>query len=571
MKNSDQFASALAGYHENPDHSGIFDSPFWSMIIDEICESVRNTGTIDSLLKTDSFFIDFGICKELHPDPQSVLKFIEDTPIKNSPLPLLSFSRWLSDQISKIKQCDKRDLVVKELRINQIHASKLNREVNSSQNQRNEKILLLKHESTSPNVQSDCQSLLNDLQLFDEMLLESFRVKKAISKGTFFSVEQKRENAQRENRISKISEHFRTFLDSFQFNETITEIKQVSNSIAEILQKIAEVEQILEKNQKDLEAITKQQAELSPIELENGIRTEIEHIRDLTRLAAKRLHIENSPILIPEKEFFSYKKIIECLDRILEFDPKIFKNDRVALFGKPQVILIPGSGNALYDWKGNIILVPITYTGNNPITSISAAMIEYRLDTDEDKVILNSFSQLPETKTIRSSLQLKSQLTKDYAIWMTSEYSGYRVLPKNVKEWFEHEIGPNKNEIFIPPAYQPYYFSAAEFNKTVKSFDEKINLKGTENADSDDLWICSILYYIQGKYQQAYDLLAILTTRDIANPMIYYNLGQVASKLYFRSNAIKGFSEFINRLPQCWWTRVAGEHLRNIQSSGSGI
>ncbi len=569
MKYSDQFTNTLTSYHENPEHSGVFDSPFWSMIIEEICESVRSTGTIESLLKTDSCFFDFGICKELHPDPQSVLKFIEDAPIKNSPLPLLSFSKWLSDQISKIKQCDKRDLVIKELRINQIQASKLNREMNSLLNQRNEKILLLKNESASPNVQSDFQRLINDLQLFDEMLLESFRVKKAISKGTFFSVEQKRENAQRENCMSKISEHFRTFLDSFQFTDTISEIKQVSNLISETLQKIVEIEQILEKNQADLEIITKQQAELSPIELENGIRTEIEHIRDLTRLAAKRLHIENSPLLIPEKKFFTYAKIIKCLDRVLEFDPKIFKNDRVAIFGKPQVILIPGSGNALYDWKNNIILVPLTYIGDNPIVSISAGMIEYRLDTDEDKVILNSYSQLPETKTIRSSLQLKSQLTKDYTIWMTSEYLGYRVLPKSVKEWFEHEIGPNKNEIFIPPAYQPYYFSAAEFNKLIKSLDEKINSKGAENADSHDLWIGSILYYIQGKYQQAYDLLLILLKRDLDNPMFYYNLGQVASKLYFRVIAIKGYSEFINRLPQCWWTRVAGDHLRNIQSSGS--
>ena len=29
---------------------------------------------------------------------------------------------------------------------------------------------------------------------------------------------------------------------------------------------------------------------------------------------------------------------------------------------------------------------------------------------------------------------------------MTSEYKGFRILSKDIKEWFEREIGPSKNE-----------------------------------------------------------------------------------------------------------------------------
>ena len=567
MNYSELFTKALTAYQETPDQTGVFDSPFWAMIIENVCEHVRSEGSIDAFLRDFGSFFNYGICKEISADPQSQIQCIEDSAPKNSPLSFCTFSLWLKDQIDKIRQSDKRDTLIKEFRTNQIQLSKNLREVQSLRNQRSAKLVQLIESSLSPNAQTDLKVLLDELTIIDESQLDSIRLKKAISKGTFFSVEQKRENAQHENRLSKASDKLKAFLDCYPPNEMVTEIRQFTSALSEMLQKIADLEQVLEKNQIDIESLEKKQAELSPIEFENKVREELEHIRDLTRLSAKRMHLENCPILVPGKSFLSYSKIIECLNRILEFDPRIFKNDRAAFLGKPQVVLVPGCGNALYDWKNNSIVIPLTCASENPMASISSGMIEYRLDADEEKLLLNSYHQLPETKTIRSTVQLKTQLAKDYTTWMTSEYMGYRVLPKSVKEWFEREIGPNKNEIFIPQAYQPFNFSGNEFNKLTKTIDERICEKGPEEAQTHDLWIGSILFHLQGNDQRAYDLMLVLLKRDITDPMVFYNFGQIASKLYARSNAIKGFSEFISRIPQCWWTRVAGDHLRNIQSS----
>jgi hypothetical protein len=286
MNYSDQFTKALETFRESPDHAGVFDSPFWSMIVDTVCESVRTSGNIDSFIKENSAFLDYGICKELHAEPEKSVLSIEDAPAKESPLPLLTFSKWLSEQINKIKQCDKKDILVKELRLNQIALSKYNREVVVLGEQRNAKLLQLTESSSSPNAQSDYKKILAELESLDLSQLESFRIKKAISKGTFFSVEQKRENAQRENRLTKSCEAVRTFLECFPASEIITEIRQLSQNITDTFHKIIEVEQVIEKNQADLGVLEKQQAELSPLELENKIREEIEHIRDLTRLTA---------------------------------------------------------------------------------------------------------------------------------------------------------------------------------------------------------------------------------------------------------------------------------------------
>lgn len=569
MKYTDLFEKAINLNSTSPDQGGAFDSPFWSMLIDEVCNHIREKSDIEAFLKANSDFVNFGLCNELHKQPDTIRDSIADTQIQNSPLVLFTFSQWLSGSILKIKQCDKKDLMIRDQRIQQIQLSKLQKEMDSLKEQRKAKLLRLTAGSSFPNPTQDFAKWLTEVEKADELQLESIRTKRLISRGVFFSVDQKREHANHENQLHKLLDNFRKFLDSSVEHEIATEIKNISLKIAELLNKIIDTEQIIEKLKTEIEAIEKVQSEVSPLELQHKVREEIEHIRDLTRLSAKRMHLENCPVLIPEKKYLTYKKIIECLDRIVEFDPKIFKNDRVNLFGKPAAVMVPGNGNAIYDWKNNLIIIPLLFSGDNPMSSIASGFIEYRLDTDEDKVMLDSYSHLPEMKNIRSSLQIKQQITKDYTTWMTSEYSGYRVLSKHVRDWFEHEIGPGKNEIFIPHTCQPFNFNKDEFKKKLHSIDEKIKVKTLENADCVDLWIGSVLFYIQGDFERAYDYLSALLKRDTTNRMALYNFGYIASKLYHKSEAIKGYTDFINTTNQNWWTRVASEHLRNLQGSGS--
>lgn len=567
MEYNELFNKALAAFQTEPEKPGVFDSPFWSMIIEKICNEIHSHGTVDTILKQCTSILNYGICKEIFCDTAEITGKIEDSPLKNSPLPIVTFSQWITDQANKIRQIDKKDAFVKELRSNQILLSKYNRELQGLRNQRNASIMELEEHSQSPNIKNDLQKIMNDLSTIDSLQTDCFRIRKAVSKGTFFTVDQKRENAGRENQMTKALDQVKSFLDCYPLSDLVTETRHTISAISDQIHKIIDLELIIEKNQVYIETVQKALAEFSPIEFENRLREELEHIRDMTRLSSKRMHLDNCPLLTTGKKFFTFSKIIESLNRILEFDPLLFRNDRVTIVGKPQVLIVPGSGNAVYDWKNNLILIPLQYTIDNPMISISSGMIEYRLDTDEDKVMLNSYNELPEYKAIRSTIQLKSQLTKDYTTWMTQEYFGYRVLPKNVKEWFEHEIGPNKNEPFIPQAYQTYNFSSADFNKLLKSTDEKICNCSIDNATNDDLWVGSIMWYHQGNIQRAYELLHALCSRNTDIPMAYYNYALVASKVFQKTNAIKAYTEFINRIPQCWWTRVASDHLRALQSS----
>jgi tetratricopeptide (TPR) repeat protein len=267
----------------------------------------------------------------------------------------------------------------------------------------------------------------------------------------------------------------------------------------------------------------------------------------------------------PGDTYFTMKDIDDSIDRIMEFDPEIVHNQRVALFGLPSVLIVPGNGSALYDWKNNRIIVPLIPPGGNYMASIAAGMIEYRLDVDEDKHLLTSYNKLSRHKDVKSVFHLKAELVKDYIVWMTSEYKGYKTLPKEERKWFEQEIAPKKNEIAVPLEYRPFMLAGEAFNEKC-SETESLLAKEPEACPADVLWTASILLYQQGKFNQAMEMLMILIRKDPERSIAYYNLGHTCEKLMRKQEAIQFFGEYCKRNPQSWWAGAAMEHVRRLQT-----
>ncbi|MDO5576421.1 MAG: hypothetical protein Q4F84_05025, partial [Fibrobacter sp.] len=535
---------------------------FWSMIVDEISKVVRNNGKLDAFVKAESDLIDFGLCSEVHGNVDEVKKTIVDDDISQFPLQVLTISQWIMDFYSRLLLGDKKEKLEKEIWVKKTEIQKRKKAIAEIQEERKE--LLLNSLSQSA-LSAAVKKKISLLEKIGEMQYESIRMKKAIARGVFFSVQQKREYFDLEKELQKELQGLNSLVESIQARDVVAELKKAGDQVVADYNLIIDFEVALEKTEAELESIQKQQQTVSSLEVENGLRAELEYIRDLINLSAKRLKIESCPILLKDKTHFSYKALRECIERVMEFDPKIFRNYRVNLFGKPRVLLVPGMGNAIYDWKNNVILVPTMTPESNTIASVASGLMEYRLDVDEDRELSNSYNQLPEMKNIRSSLQLRSLLIKDYIKWMTSEYKGYRVLSKGVKDWFEHEIAPDKNDIYTPASYQNFTISISEFEKLFKEFEEKIE-NGIENCSEQDLWVSSILNFQKGNFKKSFELLTALLKKNDNFPMAWYNLGCVASKLMRKQDAIAGFSEFSKRNSQSWWAIVARDNIRRLQS-----
>ena len=149
---------------------------------------------------------------------------------------------------------------------------------------------------------------------------------------------------------------------------------------------------------------------------------------------------------------------------------------------------------------------------------------------------------------------------------MNSEYFGFKVLDKDTRKWFEHEIAPSRNDIFCPPQYQPFTLSTEEFRDMLKDTEKKLE-EAKANPLENDLWTACILNYQQGRFKDSFrrvnDLLAVYPQ----HPFGYYNLGIVGMKIARKQDAIKGFKKFIERKSQSWWASIARDHIRRLQVS----
>lgn len=563
MKYTEKFSGLISKIKQDSENAvplGNIYSPFWEMVIEAVCEVIRNGEDLEAFLKKEQYLIDFGITPELCPDPQSSISTISGCPSERIPVQILTVSNWISILVCKILKGDKEELLQKKIETSKIGIRKTEQEIRTQQQERKDLLQSLLERSASGGQYIKFLYLLDEL---DSMILESLRVKRAISNGAFLTVEQKRSHVEREKKIQKEVQWYNSLLGCIKEREGLLEVKKAGDKITANFSLLLDYEQTIEKADEEIKKIKKEHQEISPLEIQSKVQKELEKIRDLVRLSSRRCHCECNPLILKESKCLTFQTIGECFERILEFDPKIFYNDRVTIFGKLQVLLAPGAGNALYDWENNFLIVPLNAYGNNAMASIAAGIIEYRLDVDESRYLLTTYNQLAENKNIRSSTALKGQLIKDYITWMTSEYKGYRILKKEIKQWFEHEIAPSKNEIYTPASYQIFNLKKEEYQKQLSEAEEMFK-EGIESCSDQQLWVSSILFYQKGELSEALRFLEIIVSRKQASPMVYYNIGQIASKLNMRQVAQNGFTEYIKRNPQSWWAKNAQERLGRL-------
>jgi len=564
MEFKEQFASALKLIKADPENKqpvAEVSNAFWSWLTDSLGEIIRENGDVNPFIDANADLLDFGICPELV-DVAAMRAAIADCNIESCRIKVQTVSQWLKELMQKIRSGDKVEKLERDIKVEKHQHKKLLDEISEIQRDRRSKIENMYFRPTDP------AKSLAELENTEKLQLDSIRKKKDISKGAFLTVEQKREHMKQQLDLQKKLDFAAAFINTLPNKDGSTEVKQLTKRIEELFIKVVDVEAGLKKLTDELEVLQKKSSEMSTAEIETRVTEDIEYIRELVKLSAKRMSIEPFPLARPESKIFAMSMLLSSLNQITEFDPHIFHNDRVPLFGRPYVLLVPATCNAIYDWKNNCIVLPTMPPGGNFMGSLATGIIEYRLDADEEKKILTSFNQLPDLKTVRSIIQLKARLIKEYIIWMTSEYNGYRILSKESKNWFEHEIGPSKNDIFTPLELQSYTMTSMEFNKMFDDIMER--LKEAEESEgkiqpaADDLWAGAILLFQQGKPEKACPLLEQLVKIQPDNKMAWYNLGFVAMKHMNRSLAKEAFNTFCKMDTQSWWSKAARDQLRNL-------
>jgi len=538
---------------------------YWSTITSTLGALAREKGDVRGFIEQERDFIDFGLAPCVRGDHEAVAQALHGEYRRYPYLKVNLFSDWLLATLEQIMEGNQKDLLRQDVMKAQYQIERIKKEIASTQEARKELII---GQLGDPSATVQSGSLLMQvgrLAQLDTLLQESLKTKKNIAKGVFFSVEQRRAFVEREKEFQKEQARYEALASQIKSKTERAALNNLTAQISDLFTRVIDLEDSIARMEKSIGEIDQKRDTMPPAEIENRVLRAIEYIRDLVKLCARRLRVESCSFLRPADPFFTAQELFACLNRIFEFDPRAFVNDRVTFLGKPSVLLVPGNGNALYDWKNNQFIVPLSPPAGDFIGSIAAALIEYRFDVDDEKTLLNSYSKLPGCRGVKSTYRLKGMLTKDYIAWMTSEYKGFRVLDKDVKKWFDHEIAPSRKDIYCPPEYQQFTMSAKEFKERLEEVEGRIGGDAAK-GDDNDLWAAGILNCQQGRFERAFEYIKTLVEKKPDHLFAWYNLGHLGMKLARKQDALRGFSEFSKRNPQSWWAAVARDHMRRLQA-----
>ena len=535
---------------------------YWNLIEENVLRCIREKSDLGEFFRLEYDFVNFGASSESLDNAAETGQRIRSGCGVQRPIKTYMVSDWLSEVYVKCMAGDRKEALRKEVTLAAMQVWRLERDVVSLQQQRRDSIIKECGGAMAPDVLS---RQIEKMETADALFRQNRKIIKNSSKGVFIPATEKRKHFEREKEYTDCCDYVDRFLSSIQTPETLASVKQCAARIRENLIGVIDGEDAIGRLEKEAAEVAKKQQTISAAELSAAMSKEIEYLRELVTLSAKRLRIESCAMFKPGDAYFTVKEAGDCIDRILEFDPRLFNNPRVSLFGIPSILLVPGVGNALYDWKNNRIVLPITAPSGNFMASVAYGMIEYRLDVDESRQLLASYNKLPRHADQKSIFHLKNELTKDYITWMTSEYRGYKNLAGEVRKWFEHEIAPNKNEIAVPLELRPFYLTTETFKKKLEEI-ESLLAKGVGDCPMDALWTGSILYYQHGKIERAMELLKALLAKNKDHVAALYNVGHACMKLMRKQEAVDFFSEYCKRNPQSWWATVAMEHIRRLQT-----
>ncbi|MFW5959830.1 MAG: hypothetical protein ACOCSE_01770 [Chitinivibrionales bacterium] len=552
-------------YLENPDSekgAELLDSAYWDSVKEFIHEIISNKEDVSAVLDSEESFINLGLSERICRNPEEVQAGFVEGRREYSRIEIFSFTDWLKQVYKKAHLGFELEKLEQDIKKGMLNFTRIKDNIEELQNKR-ERIVV-----SELQLREAPKKLLGDVKIYrdiDKLFLENYRIQRSVAGGKVYTVDERKAFANREKKLQvkkRKLEALHSFMESSRSREVVTITKRVDTLIQQSVECLLSVKKLQAKK----DELEKKEKSIDPEKVKNFILSEVEHIQEMLKLSAGREHMKPCAMLDGKRNPFSYKTLYKALDTVFEFDPGLFSNNRVKIFGKPTVLILAGTGNALYDWKYNLILLPVVPAAGSLSESLSSAVIEYRMDADEEKVLINSYHKLKSTRDIRSFIELRKSLVKDYKKWITMEYNGFKVLPGDKKEWFEREIGPSSKEVFVPFEYRDHEIEFNEAKKMIEPVEKSDSSEGLKKLSVDILWLGGILLYQFGKYQKSFMCFSELKNRGADSPFIYFNRFLAGMKAGSKQEVKGDLKRFRELRPKGWWANKLRDRMREINA-----
>jgi hypothetical protein len=435
----------------------------------------KDPGNRDNLAKLNSLYWDLIIARVLKKLPS-----VKDNQLQfdDKDLEIINFglldSKFLPENTNVINQIseDKSFDAGEEFPIQFIYLSNLLQDVFKDAFGYNKLLILEEERKQNYNLVAVCQDRIKALvkgradlaasfpggqgaaqlvQKYDMLIRGMAVLDRKMKAGRSISNEERAKIGQAKNVKTQLNTQIGNFLTALKGRVSDDQISQFRNLGEELEKKALDDLALQEQAAKGDEAVKLHNDWMKSITIkqrETTYKNEMIRIKKFVQMMAKKAQIDPTAVLVNVRDIATRKRVKSAIDLFLrdDVDPEIFdpKLTRIKQLGVPKLMLVPGSGNAVYDWEKHLFMVPLI----PPRTleeSIANTFVEFHWDMDEDKSMRESYGQLKIYSKL-SITKLKTQLCKDYIIWATQESKGWKKLDKEVRPWFQVKIGKQKLE-----------------------------------------------------------------------------------------------------------------------------
>lgn len=201
-----------------------------------------------------------------------------------------------------------------------------------------------------------------------------------------------------------------------------------------------DVKKIARRAKKITDACASMSAQMRRKELRNMLLKKKEYLT----VPAKTARRDTSLFCQTDCAPIDYQVNAAKLEDMCGLDMDMFAVPRVRMYGIPRAIFAPGQGLGTYDWQDHSLIIPV-FAGGDEDKSLAYALGSFRWDSDEDRVLKNPYEQIKENRK-KSILEMATSFYKDYALWLTKEKRGYRILPRTTHKVFVQMFAPRPEE-----------------------------------------------------------------------------------------------------------------------------
>ncbi len=289
------------------------------------------------------------------------------------------------------------------------------------------------------------------VQKLDGLVKATAVLDRKMKSGASISNDERAKIVQARNAKQALKNQLSKFLTTIKGRISDDQIKQFLDLGEELEGKVIEElndRAMLAKKQKGVKDHELEMKGVSIKQKETAYKNEIIRIKKYALLMAKKVKVDPMAVLVNVREIANKTAVSKVLELFLspKVDPQIFDESlpRIKKDGIPKIMMLPGSGVAVYDWEKHVIMVPLQYPKSLE-ESLANAFVEFHWDMDEDKSLRESYGDLKIYKKLPYT-KLKQQLGKDYVVWATQESKGWKKLDKEVRAWFQVKIAKQKLE-----------------------------------------------------------------------------------------------------------------------------